>query len=148
MTVYSLFKVGFADNYLAQVRQTLIHLAAWGLFVTLGALLSNRAFIIPGLLTGWVASVLYFLLMCRRVKKSAELSPGQAVASMRVGWLIRFSFLISILVLSVHVPGIDFWAAVVGLFSLHIVLMVNAVVIVVAGLIPNVGKSKINSGRE
>ncbi|SMC38296.1 ATP synthase subunit I [Sporomusa malonica] len=143
-----MFKVGFADNYAAQVKQTLMHLAAWGLFVTLGALLSNQVFIIPGLLTGWSGSVIYFLLMCRRVKKSAELSPGQAVASMRVGWLVRFSFLISILVLSVHVPGIDFWAAVVGLFSLHIVLMINAVVIVVSGLIPNLGKSKFDSGRE
>ncbi|MDF2569018.1 MAG: hypothetical protein K0R55_622 [Sporomusa sp.] len=143
-----MIKVGFADNYAAQVKQTLTQLVAWGIFVTLGALLSKQFYIIPGLLTGWLGSVIYFLLMCRRVKKSAELSPGQAVASMRVGWLVRFSFLISILILSIHVPGIDFWAAVVGLFSLHIVLMVNAVCIVVCGLITNVGKSKINSGRE
>ena len=140
-----MLKMEFSDNYTSQVRRTLLHLLAWGLFITIGALVSGRMFIIPGLLTGWTSSLLYFLLMCRRVKKSAELPPGQAVASMRTGWLLRYGFMISMLVLSVQVPGIDFRAAVVGLFSLHIVLFLNAVCIVVSGLITNVGKSKINS---
>ncbi|HWR44372.1 ATP synthase subunit I [Sporomusa sp.] len=143
-----MFKAGFADNFAVQMRRTLAHLAVWGLFITFGALVSGKVFIIPGLLTGWLGSVIYFLLMCRRVKKSAELPHAQAIASMRAGWLIRFSFAISMLVLSVHVPWIDFWAAVVGLFSLHIVLMVNAVITVISGLIANVGKSNLKSGRE
>lgn len=139
-----MLKIEFSDNYTGQVRRTLLHLLAWGLFITIGALVSGRISIIPGLLTGWTGSVLYFLLMCRRVKKSAELPPEQAVASMRTGWLLRYGFMVSMLVLSVHVPGIDFLAAVVGLFSLHIVLFLNAVGIVVSGLITNFGKSKIN----
>jgi len=143
-----LLKIGFADNYAAQVRQTLVHLSAWGLLITVGAFLSNKISIIPGLLTGWSGSVIYFLLMCRRVKKSAELSLSQAVATMRSGWLIRLSFTISLLVLSVYVPGIDFWAAVVGLFSLHIVFMLNAVLFVASELVGSVGKSKNNSGKE
>lgn len=137
-----MFKAGFADNYVDQVKRTLLQLLALGLFLTLSALLSNKAFIIPGLLIGWTSSVIYFLLMCRRVKQSAELPPEKALASMRAGWLLRFGFMIAILILSVHVPGIDFWAAVVGLFSLHIVLLLNAVCIVVSGLISNLGKSK------
>ncbi len=142
------FKAGFADNYVDQVRRTLLHLLALGLFMILSALLSEKVLVIPGLLTGWTSSVVYFLLMCRRVKQSAELPPEKALTSMRAGWLLRFGFMIAMLVLSVHVPGIDFWAAVVGLFSLHIVLLVNAVCIVVSGLIANLGKPKINSGRE
>ncbi|MGL5514745.1 MAG: ATP synthase subunit I [Sporomusa sp.] len=142
-----MLKIGFADNYAIQVRQTLVHLSAWGLLITVGAFLSNKISIIPGLLTGWSGSVIYFLLMCRRVKKSVELPLGQAVAAMRSGWLSRFSFTISLLVLSVYVPGIDFWAAVVGLFSLHIVIMLNAVFFVIAKLIADVGKSKLTQER-
>jgi hypothetical protein len=142
------FKTGFADDFAVQMRRTLVHLGAWGFFITLGAFMSNKVFIIPGLLTGWSGSVIYFLLMCRRVKQSAELPPEKAIASMRAGWLIRFSFAISMLVLSIYVPGIDFWAAVVGLFSLHIVLMINAVITVISGLLANVGKSNLKSGRE
>ncbi|WP_425058650.1 hypothetical protein SCACP_33070 [Sporomusa carbonis] len=136
------------DDYAARVRRTLIYLLAWGLLVTLSAVLSGKIFIVPGLLLGWSGSLIYFLLMCRRVKKSADLPPGQAVASMRAGWLLRFGFIIAILVLSIQVPGIDFWAAVVGLFSLHIILMLDAVYIVVAGLIANSNNPKINSGKE
>ncbi len=137
-----MLKMQFSDNYTGQVRQFLLYLLAWGLFITLGALLSGKVDIIPGLLTGWTSSLFYFLLMCRRIKKSAELSVGQAVASMRTGWLLRYGFMISILVLSVQVPGINFWAAVVGLFSLHIVLVLHAVCIVVSGLITNVESPK------
>lgn len=143
-----MLNMAFADNYAEQMRRTLLHLLAWGLFVTFSALLSGKISMIPGLLTGWTSSLLYFLLMCRRVKKSAELPPEKALASMRTGWLFRYGFIISILVLAVKVPGIDFWAAVVGLFSLHIVLILNAVWIVVAGLITNLGKSRITRRRE
>jgi hypothetical protein len=140
--MFFLINMQFSDNYSGQVQQVLLHLLTWGLFITLGALLSGKLSIIPGLLTGWTSSLLYFLLMCRRVKQSAELPVGQAIASMRTGWLLRYGFMISILILSVQVPEIDFWAAVVGLFSLHIVLMFHAACIVVLGLITNVGKSE------
>lgn len=140
-----MLKMEFSNNYTSHVRRVLLHLLAWGLFITVSTLVSGRVGILLGLLTGWTSSLFYFLLMCRRIKKSAELPPGQAVASMRTGWLLRYGFMISMLVLSVHLPGIDFWAAVVGLFSLHIVLFLNAVGIVVSGLITNLGKSKINS---
>lgn len=142
-----MFKIGFADNYAVQVRQTLVHLAVWVLLITVGALASSKMFFIPGLLLGWSGSVIYFLLMCRRVKKSAELPLGQAVSTMRSGWLIRLSFIISLLVVSVYVPEIDFLAAVVGLFSLHIILMLNAVFFVVSELIAGVGKSKLTRER-
>ncbi|SDE64272.1 hypothetical protein SPACI_043510 [Sporomusa acidovorans DSM 3132] len=137
-----MLKMEFADNYAEQMRRTLLHLLAWGFFVIFSALLSGKISMILGLLTGWTSSLIYFLLMCRRVKRSTELPPEKALSSMRTGWLLRYGFIISILVLAVKVPGIDFWAAVVGVFSLHIVLMVNAVWIVVAGLITNLGKSE------
>ena len=140
-----MLKMEFSNNYTSQVWRVLLHLLAWGLFITVGALVSGRVGILSGLLIGWTSSLFYFLLMCRRIKKSAELPPEQAVASMRTGWLLRYGFMISMLILSVHLPSIDFWAAVVGLFSLHIVLFLNAVGIVVSGLITNLGKSKINS---
>lgn len=137
-----MLKAEFADSYTGQVKRTLTHVIAWGVFITLSAFVSGRLSIVPGLLTGWTASVIYFLLMCRRVKKSSELPPDEALASMRAGWLMRYGFMISVLVLAVKIPGIDFWAAVVGLFSLHIVLMLHAVCIVVSGLIANLASPK------
>jgi hypothetical protein len=137
-------KMQFSDTYNGQVRQFLLHMLIWGLLLTLGASLVRKVYIVPGFLIGWTSSLFYFLYMCHKVKKSAELPQGKAIASMRTGWLFRYGFMISILVLSVKLPGINFWAAVVGLFSLHIVLMLQAVCIVVLGLITNVSKSKIN----
>lgn len=137
-----MFKTGFADNYVGQVRQTLVHLLALGLFLTISAFVSSKVYLLPGLLIGWTSSVIYFLLMCRRVKRSAELPPDKALASMRAGWVLRFGFMIAMLVVSVHMPGVDFWAAVVGLFSLHIVLLLNAVCFVVFELISKIGKTK------
>ncbi|MBP2637707.1 MAG: hypothetical protein H6Q72_3614 [Firmicutes bacterium] len=139
-----MLKMQFSDTYNGLIRQFLLHMLLWGLVIILGASLFRKVYIMPGFLIGWTSSLFYFLYMCHKVKKSAELPQGKAIASMRTGWLFRYGFMISILVLSVKIPGINFWAAVVGLFSLHIVLMLQAVCIVVSGLVTNVGKSKIN----
>lgn len=118
------------QEFTIQVKQTLIQMAVL-LAVLSGAFcLSGHLAAIPGLLLGGVASVVYFLLMGYRVRRSAAMTPEKAVAYMRMGWLVRLSFVVLILVLSLKIPQINFAAAVLGLFLLQIVAILNAVLIV------------------
>lgn len=93
-----------------------------------GAYIEGRLSIMFGLIIGALTGIIYFLLMSFRLKKAAGLSVAKAVFSMRLGWFVRFTFILLMLILSLRVNYIDFWAAVVGLFSLHIIIFLNAVV--------------------
>ena len=119
------------QEYVVEVRRTLMHMVFWGVLVSVGAYLSGFIFVLPSLLMGIATSIIYFLLMCYRVKKSVVMPPHEAVAYMRVGWLVRLVLVILMLILSTRISNMNLWAAVVGLFSLHIVLFFNAVVLVI-----------------
>jgi hypothetical protein len=88
--------------------------------------LAGRSDEIPGLILGMGASYSYFALLLLRVNRSLSLPVAQAIGSMRIGWLIRLTFILLILILSVKVPMFHFAAAVVGLFSLHIIMVFTA----------------------
>ena len=68
------------------------------------------------------------------MKKSIELPVAKAVSSMRTGWLIRLSFIVLMFVLAARLQQINLWSAVAGLFSLHAVLLFNAVVFIIRGI--------------
>lgn len=106
-------------------------LPLWSFFLLGSTWLSGHGDKLPGLLLGIVAAYIYFILVMIRVKKSANLPPNKAVWSMRVGWVIRLVFVCFILYFSLRVPELDFLAAVVGLFSLHIVFLGAACVFVI-----------------
>jgi hypothetical protein len=106
------------------VGQVMLFITFWGL----GALLEGRPAVAAGLFAGALTGIIYFILMSYRLKKASGLSISKAVFSMRMGWLIRFAFVLLMLIISLRVSYIDFWAAVVGLFSLHIIIFLNAVV--------------------
>lgn len=125
------------QEFLIEIRRTLIQLLLWAVFLVVGAWTGGKADLIPGLILGITASILYFLLMCHRVNKSSGMSPAKAVSYMRAGWLIRLSFVVAVLIVSIKIPSVNFMAAVVGLFSLQIVLYANAVIIVVKGVLRN-----------
>jgi hypothetical protein len=118
------------QEFTIQVKRTLWQMAALLALLTGCAWLTGHAAALPGLFLGGVASALYFLLMSYRVRRSAVLPPEKAVAYMRSGWLVRLSFVVLVLILSLKIRQIDFAAAVVGLFSLQIVVFFNAVLIV------------------
>lgn len=115
------------QEFTVQVKRTLCQMAALLAVLAAGAWLTGRAAAIPGLLLGGAASAVYFLLMGYRVRRSAALPPERAVTYMRTGWLVRLSFVVLILILSLKVPQIDFVAAVVGLFSLQAVVIFDAI---------------------
>ena len=82
-----------------------------------------------GLFLGMMIGGLYFLLMSWRIYRASQLSKAQAIVHMRAGWWVRFSFILLALLFSVYFSAIDFWAVVAGLISLHLVIVINALVI-------------------
>lgn len=114
-------------EYTVKVKQILLQMLAWGLTAAVGLFACGLAELIPGLWTGVAVSCIYFLSMCYRIKKSGDMPVRKAITYMRTGWLLRLAFIVMMLIISLHIPWIDFWAAVAGLFTLHIIGMINAV---------------------
>ena len=115
------------QDFALEIRRTLYQLAIWAIVTSVGAYLAGYAHWIPGLLTGVTASALYFLQLCYRVRKSADMPISKAVTYMRVGWLLRLGFILLVLIISIHTAVINFWAAVAGLFSLQMIMILNAI---------------------
>jgi hypothetical protein len=114
------------NEYILLLKRILIHLLTWiALFI---AILYGVGYThwIMGFLVGAGASVIYFMLMSYRIFNSFALGRSRAVAYMRAGWIIRLSFVVLVLIFSLQVPGIHFLAAVVGLFSLQFIIVLEA----------------------
>ncbi|MDR3562526.1 MAG: ATP synthase subunit I [Negativicutes bacterium] len=122
------------QDYTFQVKRTLGQMGLLLLVLAGGAGLTSHTASIPGLALGTAGSVCYYLLMCYRIKQSAGLPPARAIAYMRIGWLVRLSFVVLILILSLKMPQIDFLAAVMGLFSFQVVIILNAAFVVARSL--------------
>lgn len=118
------------QEYIVEVKRTLLQIIAWGIMVCAAAYFTGFGWRIPGLILGMITSMIYFLLMCYRVKKSADMSVPKAISYMRLGWLLRLSFVAIMLVLSIKIPIFDFLSAVIGLFSLQVVIIGNAGIII------------------
>lgn len=129
------------QEYIIQVRRTLLQMGLLVVLLAVGAVGTGHTLVVPGLLLGTLGSSVYFLLMCFRVKRSATLSPEAAVVYMRSGWFIRLFFIVLILILSLHISQINFIAAVVGLFSLHLVLVLNAILVITKSLFNKQGNT-------
>jgi hypothetical protein len=119
------------EEYILEVKRTLLQIMIWGAMIASGAYFSDLSWRIPGLLLGTSTSMIYFLLMCYRVKNSAEMSVPKAISYMRLGWLLRLSFIALMLILSIKIPLFDFISAVIGLFSLQVVIIGNAGIVIV-----------------
>lgn len=115
------------QDFALEIKRTLYQLAIWAIVTSAGAWLAGYPQWVPGLLIGAAASALYFFQMCYRIRKSADMPISKAVTYMRVGWLLRLGFILLILIISAHVPLINFWAAVAGLLSLQVISVFNAI---------------------
>ncbi|MCC5464228.1 ATP synthase subunit I [Pelosinus baikalensis] len=118
------------QEYVVEIKKTIMQMLVWGSLICAAAYFTGHSEKIAGLIIGIFTSAIYFLLMGYRIKKSAEMPVNQALLYTKIGWLIRLSFIVAMLLLSIKLPGIDFWSAVFGLFSLQIVLFLQAVVLV------------------
>lgn len=126
---------GTRPAYLAEfagsVRRFLLQMAAWAALVTAGLYVAGYGGKVAGFLAGTAVSIIYFLLLGYRVRRSAAMPPKQAVAYMRMGWVIRLAFVALAVIWMLKVPAIDFTGAILGLFSFKIVLLLNGFWLVV-----------------
>lgn len=109
-------------------------MAGWGLVVVLGGCLAGRQHLLPGFGLGFLASISYYLLLSLRVRKLVDVPPEKTAAYMRMGWIVRLSLIILVLILALNMPGIDFLSTVIGLFSFQFVMVVQTILLVAAEL--------------
>lgn len=121
------------QEFFIEIKRTLVQMSLWGAFVLCCMYLSQSAFLMSGFVLGFLTSLIYYLLTCYRIKKCIDLPLAKAVAYMRIGWAMRLVFVVLMLGLSIHTPQLNFWGAVAGMFSLHAVMLFNAVFIIVKG---------------
>ena len=131
------------NEYVIEVRRTLSQMAVVVAVFLLGAALAGREGAVFGVLLGGVASFIYFLQMCYRVKRSAGMPPDKAVTYMQTGWIVRLFLILLVATLGLKMEQIDFPAVVIGLFSLHIVIVFNAVAVVAKSLLTRQRNYKI-----
>ena len=125
------------QEYSIKIKHTLLQMVALSFFMITIAYAFGYGARIPGLIMGTVTSIIYFLLMCYRVNKSADMPIHKALSYMRVGWGIRLAFVVVMLLLSIKIPGIDFFSAVIGLFTLQMVMFLNGIVIIASSFLHN-----------
>ncbi|WP_246588349.1 ATP synthase subunit I [Pelorhabdus rhamnosifermentans] len=109
-----------------KVQAYCMGLAVWSAVLIAGMWLAGQEDELPGLILGMVTSLFYFFLLVLRAQRSVVLPVPKAVSSMRIGWLLRLFFILLMLVLSLKIPVFHFAAAVLGLFSFHIFMMLTA----------------------
>ena len=114
-----------------EIKRILIYTIAWGLFLIVGALWRGDVAAVYGFALGTFGSIIYLLLMGYRVHRSSTLPPKEAGIYMRLGWLIRLSLIVCILLIAIRLPFLNFWAVVVGLFSHRIVTVYRAIIFVI-----------------
>jgi len=123
------------QEYSIEIKKTLLQITAWGILLGANVYFAGYKELLVGLLLGIAASMVYFLLLSYRIHKSADMPIEKAVLYMRIGWLNRLVFIILMLFLSAKIPGINFWSVVIGLFSLHMVMLFKSVVLILKGLV-------------
>lgn len=118
------------QEYTKEMKRTFLQMVVWGIFVCGSAYCAGFGWRIPGFVMGIIGSLFYFLLLWYRVLKSTDMPVHKAIFYMQVGWIMRLFFIVTILFLSLKMPVLDFGSAVVGLFTLQIVIIYNAFVFV------------------
>ena len=99
-------------------------------FVVLAVILweNNQLILINGFIAGFLAGIIYFFIIGRRLFKSTGLEIEKAVFYMRAGWFIRLGILVLIFVMSIRISIAMFWAAVGGLVWVNLIVITNAVI--------------------
>jgi len=121
------------QEYRMEIRKTLLQIAVWGMLLVVNTYFAGFKECVLGIILGVIASMVYFALLSYRIHKSADMPVEKAILYMRIGWLNRLVFIGLVLFISAKVPEFDFWATVVGLFSLHVVMFFKAVALILKG---------------
>ena len=119
------------QEYFIRIKQTVLQIVVLGTIICISAYYKGYTWCIPGFILGTFTSIMYFLLMCYRVYKAADMPAEQALSYMKLGWVLRLSFIVMMLLISLRVPVINFGSSVVGMFTLQMVMFLNALVIII-----------------
>ncbi|SEO45247.1 MULTISPECIES: ATP synthase subunit I [Propionispora] len=114
-------------NYFSEVKCVFLALAAAGGLAYAMLLIWGKPALANGLLAGLLISAVYFLMMCFRIRKTAELPLRSALLHMRQGWLLRLIFIACSAFLAMQIPALDILGVIAGLFLLHVVVFLHAV---------------------
>jgi hypothetical protein len=129
-------------EYFLQVRQILFQISYFAFWLVCGALLVGHGDWIPGFILGILGSVFYFLLMAYQVKRAATFAVPKAISYIRMSWLVRLCVVVVVVLLALHGKKVNFVAALVGLFSLQIVIMLNAILVMAKSFIHRSGNTR------
>lgn len=129
------------QEYLIEIRRTLLPYILLCLASCVGAYLGGKLQVMLGLFEGMVVGVVYFLMMSSRVQKSLELPMQKAVWYMRIGWFIRVAFVLMVFIATLRYSQVDFPALLAGFFLLHFAILVRPLLMVLR-LKSNASKGK------
>lgn len=122
------------QEYIIEIRRTLGQIFIGGTGVCAGLYVAGFGQFIPGLLLGIFTSTIYYLLMCYRVGKSADMPANKAISYMRAGWFYRLFFIVLMLMLSLKIQNINFWSAVIGLLFLQMIMFFKIIFVIIQNL--------------
>jgi uncharacterized membrane protein len=106
------------------LTQTVIGL----LLCCLGAYVLGKAYLVMPIIAGCIVGGACWVIIAYRITKSADLNGDEAKKSMQFGWVIRLFLILGTLIMAIRISVEMYWAVVMGLFLISIIMMVNAIV--------------------
>ena len=117
------------ENPFEEVRKTQKKICSRAMISTVLISLALIAFdekaMAKGLILGTLLSVINFLVMARSIPKSLGKTPAKARAIGFMSVLGRYGILAIPLVAGMKMDTVSFWAAVVGIFAVQIVILID-----------------------
>lgn len=113
------------------LRRGLVIISLWGLATSAGAYLCRLEHWLPGLLFGYVAGALYYVLMQRQIVRGANLPIEQAMLCMRGSLLSRFALVTAAVLFALQLPQIKIVAVLLGAFSFPLVVFCNTITLII-----------------
>ena len=106
------------------LTQTVISLLLCGL----GAYILGKAYLVMPIITGCIVGGACWFIIAYRITKSADQNGEEAKKSMQFGWIIRLFLILGTLIMAIRISVEMFWAVVIGLFLISVIMMINAIV--------------------
>ena len=106
------------------LTQTVISL----LLCSLCAYVLGKAYLVMPIIAGCIVGGACWFIIAYRITKSADLNGDEAKKSMQFGWVIRLFLILGTLIMAIRISVEMYFAVVVGLFLISVIMMVNAIV--------------------
>ena len=115
-------------DLLACIKSILTQTAISLLLCSIGAYVLGKAYLVMPIIAGCIVGGTCWFIVAYRMTKSAGLTVDEAKKSMQFGFVIRWFLIIGILIMAIRITEEIFWAVVIGLFLISVIMMINAIV--------------------